>query len=378
MIDLTSLPPMDVAGRAGRLRDALADAGCDALLVTKLVNIRYLTGFTGSAALLLVLPDELLFVTDGRYRDQSADQLAAAGVEATINIGRTQVEQRDTVAAAAKGFARVGLEAHSVTWADQRDMAANWFPDADLVATEHLVDGLRLAKDDGEVARIEAAAAIATEALDRLRGRLLERPTEGDFALDLDSEIRRLGAEGNSFETIVGSGPNGAKPHHRAAGSTRVIAEGDLVVLDYGALVDGYCSDMTRTVMIGDPSPTQARMLQVVTASQQAGVDAVRAGATCVEVDRACRAVIEEAGWGDAFLHGTGHGVGLEIHEDPRVTYSSDATLAARQVVTVEPGVYLPEHGGVRIEDTVVVTADGCRPLTHAPKDPAWPSRPTT
>jgi Xaa-Pro aminopeptidase len=248
-------------------------------------------------------------------------------------------------------------------------MADRWLQSpSHLVATEGLVEALRLVKDDGEVARIEAAATIATEALQGLLPRLFERPTENDFGLELDTEIRRLGAEGNSFETIIAAGPNGAKPHHRAAGSDRRIDDGDLVVVDYGALVDGYCSDMTRTIMVGDPSTEQQRMLDVVKASQQAGVDAVRAGADVKAVDAACRAVIDEAGWGDAFLHATGHGVGLEIHERPRVAATGDATLAAGQVVTVEPGVYLPQHGGVRIEDTVVVTADGCRPLTHTAK----------
>jgi Xaa-Pro aminopeptidase len=373
---LADLAPMDVAGRAQRLRAGLDGAGCDALLVTKLVNIRYLTGFTGSAALLLVGPDQLLFVTDGRYRDQATDQLAAAGVDATIEIGLTGDRQREIVAAAASDRRRVGLEAHNVTWAQQRDMADRWFPGASLVPTEALVDDLRAVKDAGEIARIGAAAAIATGALDRLRHRLLDGPTEAEFGIELDTEMRRLGASGPSFETIVASGPNGAKPHHRPSG--RRIVEGDLVVLDYGALVDGYCSDMTRTVMVGEPDAVQARMLEVVTAAQQAGVDAVRAGVDCVAVDRATRSIIEDAGWGDAYVHGTGHGVGLEIHEAPRVSFASTDTLARGYVVTVEPGVYLPDHGGVRIEDTVVVTDDGCYSLTLAPKDPQWPSRPTT
>jgi len=199
-----------------------------------------------------------------------------------------------------------------------------------------------------------------------VRPLLADGVTEQDFALELDMTIRKLGASGNSFETIVASGPNGAKPHARP--SSRVIGAGDLVVIDFGALVDGYCSDMTRTVMVGEPTPDQQRMLDVVAASQRAGVDAVRAGVDVRDIDAACRAVIDEAGWGDAFLHATGHGVGLEIHERPRVAATGDATLAAGHVVTVEPGVYLPEHGGVRIEDTVVVTGDGCRPLTHTAK----------
>jgi len=373
-----SYPSMDVAGRAARLRERL---DVDALLVTKLVNIRYLTGFTGSAAMLLVLPDQLLFVTDGRYRDQAGEQLAAAGVDATIRIGLTVQGQAEILGTAASGLPRLGLEAHAVTWAQQRAMADTWFPFVgELVPTENVVESLRIVKDDGELARIEAAATIATTALTNVRDLLDQHPTEHEFGLAIDTEIRHLGAEGNSFETIVGSGPNGAKPHHRAASSSRRIGDGELVVLDYGAIVDGYCSDMTRTICTDTPTEMQQRMLDVVMTAQQAGVDAVKEGRTGVEVDRACRDIIGAAGWADAFSHGTGHGVGLEIHEDPRVTFASTATLAAGHVVTVEPGVYLPEQGGVRIEDTLVVTPSGSRPLTHASKNwdlRSWPSPPT-
>jgi Xaa-Pro aminopeptidase len=357
---------MDVAGRAGRLRARFEEAGCDALLVTRLANIRYLTGFTGSAARLLVLPDELVFVTDGRYRDQAGEQLAAAGVEARIEVSGT--EQLAILATAARGSRRVGLESEDVTWSAQRTYAAKGFVDAELVPTEGLVEGLRLVKDDGEIARIEAAAAIADAALAAVRPRLGEGLTEREFQLELDHTMRTLGADDVSFETIVGSGPNGAKPHARP--TPRRIVDGDLVVLDFGALLDGYHSDISRTVCVGTPSPTQARMLEVVAASQAAGVDAVASGASAAAVDQVCRDVIAEAGWADAFIHGTGHGVGLDIHEAPRVAATSTATLAPGHVVTVEPGVYLPEHGGVRIEDTLVVTASGNRRLTNAPKEP--------
>ena len=364
--DLGALAPMDVAARMPRLRAALATLRGDALLVTRLVNLRYLTGFSGSAGMLVVLPDELVFVTDGRYRDQAAEQLAAAAVEARIEIAGTNQREVVAEAVAVAGVAALGLEADDITWSQQRAFAQTWFPDIELVATSGLVEQLRLVKDAGEIARIEAAAAVADVALAHVRYRLADGLTEQQFGLELDTEIRRLGAAGNSFETIVGSGPNGAKPHHRP--STRTIVDGDLVVIDFGALVDGYCSDMTRTVMVGVPTPTQQRMLDVVTAAQQAGVDQVRAGGTVAEVDGACRTVIDDAGWGAAFLHATGHGVGLEIHEAPRVAATADATLASGFVVTVEPGVYLPDHGGVRVEDTVVVTDDGCRPLTLTPK----------
>lgn len=375
------LPAMDVVGRVNRLRAVLEVGGCDALLVTKLVNIRYLTGFTGSAGLLLVLADELVLITDGRYEEQAVEELARADVEATLHIVLTASGQYELISAATKGK-RLGVEAHAVSWALHRSMVDSYLPSVgELVPTQGLVEGLRLVKDNGEVARIEAAATIASAALASVSPVLFDRPTENEVGLALDSEIRRRGAEGNSFETIVGSGPNGAKPHHRAAGSRRSIQEGDLVVFDFGAMVDGYCSDMTRTACIGEPTATQRRMLEVVAEAQANGVHEVKAGVETTAVDAACRDLIASAGWHDAFTHGTGHGVGLEIHEDPRVSWSAAATLAAGHVVTVEPGVYLPDHGGVRIEDTVVVTTNGCRSLTHFTKEPdphAWPSPPTT
>lgn len=365
-MELAALPPMDVRSRAPRLRAALPEAGVDAVLVTHLPNVRYLTGFTGSAALLLVTGEELTFVTDGRYTDQATEQLARAGVDSPVRIGRTLAEQHEIVSAAAGGVERLGLEADHVSWAQQQELESAWSDRLELVATRGLVETLREVKDEGEVARIEAAAAIADEALGVVRTMLGTGVTERDLAFELEAEMRRRGADGPSFETIVGSGPNGARPHARPTG--RTIVEGDLVVLDFGALLDGYHSDMTRTVCVGDPTPTQRRMLEVVTDAQAAGVAAVRAGASAATVDAACREAIAAAGWADAFLHGTGHGVGLDIHEAPRVGSTSDATLAAGQVITVEPGVYLPEHGGVRVEDTLLVTLEGARVLTKSPK----------
>jgi Xaa-Pro aminopeptidase len=373
------LPAMDVAGRLDRLRAALhpgapgpGGAGsevADALVVTSLTNIRYLTGFTGSAGMLFVLAADTVLVTDGRYAQQSEEQTRAAGVDVRIEVvpAARQAEVATELVRRA-GPGRVGLEAAHVSWARQRTMAETWFPGVELVPTVGLVEGLRRVKDPGELARLGRAAAIADQALASVRGLLASGPTELEFGLALDTEMRRRGAAGPSFETIVASGPNGAKPHHRP--TSRQVVPGEPIVLDFGALFDGYCSDITRTVWLDDLRHADLRRaVQVVTASQAAGVAAVAAGVECLAVDRTCRQVIEAAGWGERFVHGTGHGVGLDIHEAPSVGTTSTDTLATGHVVTVEPGVYLPGLGGVRIEDTVVVTETGCTPLTNAPKE---------
>lgn len=365
----SALPPMDIAGRLDRLRRHFDAAAVDALLVTSLTNIRYLTGFTGSAGLLLVLDHDAVLVTDGRYATQSGEQLAASQAPARVEIAPAPEQSGAASAIVASGaVAHLGLEAAHVSWARQRSFAADWFGGVELVATVGLVEALRRVKDDGELARMSRAATIADRALAEVRPLLADGPREVDFGRALDHEMRRLGADSPSFETIVASGPNGAKPHHRP--SERRVEAGEPVVLDFGALYDGYCSDMTRTVWVGGVRHADLRRaISVVAESQAAGVAAVAAGVAAAAVDRACREVIASAGWGAAFVHGTGHGVGLDIHEAPAVAATSVDTLEAGHVVTVEPGIYLPGLGGVRIEDTVVVTDDGSRPLTTTPKD---------
>jgi Xaa-Pro aminopeptidase len=366
---------MDVAGRAPEVRATLAAAGCDALLVTSLTNVRWLTGFSGSAARVVLLPDEIVLVTDGRYGDQAAMELAGAGVGGRVLVGRSLAAQQDLLADLVAPLGRLGLEAEHVSWSAQRAYGEAFA--AELVATTGLVEGRRVVKDAGEVVRIEVASDIASAALDATLGLLAGEPTEAEFALALDTEMRRLGAQGPSFDTIVAAGANAGFPHHRP--DDRRIRDGDLLVLDFGALVDGYHSDMTRTVAVGTLSAERVELLALVTEAQALGVAAVGPGVDARDVDAACRRHITAAGWGEEFTHGTGHGVGLLIHEAPWVNATSTDRIVAGVVVTVEPGVYRGALGGARVEDTVLVTSDGCRPLTKTPKDLAClPSARTT
>ena len=367
------LPPLDVSGRLDRLRETLPDAGVDGLLVTAAANIRWLTGFTGSAGLLLVTPQRAVLTSDGRYRTQSEEQLAEAGVAQAVDIviGGIQV-QREAMVAAWGAMVNLGLEADDVTWSGQRAWDEALGSDVALVTTRGCVEALRQVKDAGEVARMERAAAIADEALASVVPLLVraeaESVTEAFVAAALDHAMQVRGAEDSAFETIVASGPNSAKPHARP--SDRQIRSGDPVVIDFGAIYEGYRSDMTRTFCVGgEPEGELARVFSVVAESQRVGVAAVAPGVVTGDVDRACRDVIAEAGWAERFEHGTGHGVGLDIHEAPSVGPGATAILAPGVVATVEPGVYLAGVGGVRIEDTLVVVEDGSRPLTMFPKD---------
>lgn len=362
------LADMDVPGRLGRLRALLEGAGAEALLVSNLANVRYLSGFTGSAGALVVLPGRTVLVTDGRYALQAPAEVGRCGADVSV-VARPASDHPEVLESLTSGLRRLGLEAEHISWAAQRRCAAGWGSRLQLVPTQGLVEALRGRKDAGEVARIGAAAALADAALASVGPLVAQLPTEAELAMALDAEMRRLGASGPAFETIVAAGPNAAEPHHRPG--PRRLAPGELVVVDFGARLDGYCSDMTRTLVAGDPASVPdelRRVAAVVLAAQDAGLSAVRDGVRAAEVDRACREVVEGAGLGAMFTHGTGHGVGLDIHEAPSVAGPSQDILSSGQVVTVEPGVYIPGLGGARTEDTVLVTEAGCRVLTLAPK----------
>jgi Xaa-Pro aminopeptidase len=350
--------------RRDRLRARVRDAGLEAVLVTRLVNVRYLTGFTGSNGALLVPADGAdVLCTDGRYPLQAGEQ--APDVELLVErASATALADR----AAADGYKRLGFESHDVTVDLHRTLAEH--AGGELVSIRRAVEDLRAIKDDGEVELLREACAIADRALADLitEGGLRPGRTEREVGRDLDARMLGHGADAPSFETIVAAGPNSAIPHHRPG--HRTLDRGDFVKLDFGAEYGGYHSDMTRTVVLGPPADWQREVYELVHAAQAAGRAALEIGADVRAIDAAARDVIAAAGRGEEFGHGLGHGVGLEIHEAPALSPLGAGTLADRMAVTVEPGVYLPGRGGVRIEDTLVVR-EGAEPelLTLTSKD---------
>jgi Xaa-Pro aminopeptidase len=350
--------------RAGRLTERLDEAGVELLLVTDLINVRYLTGYTGSNGLALVGPDTRRFITDFRYVEQAAHEVDA-GFERVKAAQDLLSALADVLPAQAS---RVGFEEEHVSVRQHARMRELIDGRVELVPVHGLVEGLRAVKDEGEIARIRAATELADAAFEQVVGGGVVGRTERELALELEVEMRRQGAERASFDTIVAAGPNGALPH--AQPRDVEIARGEMVVVDWGAQLDGYCSDCTRTVAAGASPSAEARAIyELVLEAQLSGLRAVRAGAICREVDATARGLIAGRGHLEHFGHGLGHGVGLNIHEAPRLSQKAEGDLRAGNLVTVEPGVYLPGSFGVRIEDLVVVTDDGCEILTGIPKD---------
>ena len=347
--------------RRHALGGLLAHADLSALLVTKPVNVRYLTGFTGSYGALLLLHDRTLFFTDGRYRHQAAAEVP--GAEVVLAPADLIGAVAGVVRTAGNGL---GFEPGGLTWGEGQRLRSA-LPGQAVVPAPPLVEELREVKDERELAAMREAARLGGEALEGLLSALREGVTERQAAVDLELAMRRLGADGLAFDTIVAFGEQAAEPHHHPG--DRPLRAGDLVKVDFGARVDGYCADMTRTVVLGQASQRQRDLYELVRSAQAAGLACLEAGVPAGEVDRACRQPIAEAGLGDSFPHPTGHGIGLEIHEAPRLRAGSRERVAAGTPVTVEPGVYLPGFGGVRIEDLVVARPGGHELLTTVPKE---------
>jgi Xaa-Pro aminopeptidase len=346
--------------RLAALVESLTGAHVDALLVTSLANVRYLTGFSGSSALLLVTPRDTILISDFRYKTQAAEEVG--------DIARVIIEPQSLWTGLWQQLGQlattpvIGFESAHVLHRDfQRLMEAGsrwqWRPTVDLVET------LRERKDPAEVAQIELAAGIATRALERTLASVRAGMSELEVAGLLEHALRDEGSEGFPFPSIVAAGPRSALPHARASAAR--IRDGDLLLLDFGAELGGYCSDITRTVVVGHASDEQREVYDVVRAANEQAARDIRAGMTGRDADAIARGYIERRGFGDLFGHGLGHGVGLEVHEAPRLARTAEAPLSQGSVVTIEPGVYRPGWGGVRIEDDVVLDASGPRILTQ-------------
>jgi len=354
-----------ITSRLARVRAALAEAGADAILVSQPEDRAYLSGFSGSTGLLLIAHEQALIATDFRYYEQ-------VGLECP---DYTLVKVTTTAAAAlpemvaTTGVRRLAFQADHATFDDVQTWSKA-VPDIEWAPTKGLVMGLRARKDAAEVATLRAAIALADEALAAALAQARPGMTERELAWVIESYMRTHGADAAAFDIIVAGGPRGARPHARA--SDAPLMAGQPIVIDMGARLNGYCSDLTRTVCLGQPADPEKfwAVYNTVLQAQTAAEAAIRPGMTGPDADDVARKVIVEAGYGEFFGHGLGHGVGLAVHELPRLSRISTDVLAPGNFVTVEPGIYLPGWGGVRIEDIVVVTENGAEVLTRAPKMP--------
>jgi Xaa-Pro aminopeptidase len=367
-------PPDILAERLKALGGALEARALDAVVVTSLPNIAYLTGFFASAAALVATRSELFLIGDGRYAQSLADRalefpaVRAIELPTGASYDQTLVTTLTPLAGLAVGFesSHISVRRHQVL----TSMLAKAGWTGGLSDEDGIVDGLRVVKDQWEVGRLRDGAVKLSSVAKCILSNVLAGRTEADVAAEIEAALRRAGFERPAFDTIVAGGPNAALPHARA--SQRQIEPGDLVVLDFGGVLDGYCTDLTRTVVAGRASLQAQRLIEQVIEAQAAAFGAVRPGAAPEAVDEAARDVLGRAGLADAFTHGTGHGLGLEIHEAPRVSKRraghTEPPLGAGMVLTLEPGAYLPGWGGVRIEDDVLVTAVGAEWLTDVPR----------
>lgn len=359
---MSGVPGVDRGGaRLRRTRDRLHDERLDGLLVSHLPNIRYLTGFTGSSALLLVEPGIATLFTDFRYELQAREEIGPSIALAIAGDGLFD-ELALRLSEEPPGR-RIGFEPAAITVRDRQELGKRcgtvvWD------AANGPIEELRSVKDSWEQGRIEAAVELAEHVLTEIVGEIRAGRTEADLAAELEYRLRRAGSGILPFDPIIAFGPRSALPHARPG--DRALRAGDLVLLDFGARVDGYCSDLTRVMVVGPAETWQRDLHAAVEEACSRAIDATSAGVAASTVDAAARDYLAELGLADRFGHSTGHGLGLEVHESPRVHRLEDKPLAAGNVVTIEPGVYLPGRGGIRIEQDVVVEADGCRVLGKA------------
>jgi Xaa-Pro aminopeptidase len=352
----------EVNSRRAGVAARFEEHGIEALLVSALPNIRYLSGFTGSNAALLILRGSATLFTDPRYTLQ-----ASAESDCPVVIAKGSLQAAAMKLIRRKRLRRVGVEKNRIllsSWLDLNEAAP---PTLKLVPVPAFIEQARMVKSPDEIDRIRQSVDTNSKAYAKVLTRLKPTATEKDIAAEIEFQQRRFGAEGPAFESIVAAGPRSALPHARP--SSERIGTNRLLLMDTGALQSGYCSDMTRVVHLGSPGSKAKKLYRAVLEAQLAGISVVRPGITAGAIDRAARGVLEKYGFGDAFLHSTGHGLGLEIHEMPRIGLKDKTRLEAGMVITIEPGAYLDGFGGVRVEDTVLVTSNGCEILTPTSKE---------
>ena len=356
---------MDFKVRLGKVRQEFERVHLDALLVTNLPNVRYLCGFSGTAAVLAVTATESVFFTDGRYTEQAREEVGGARIR--IEKGKSALSSSLDWVSELRRVSRLGIEANYVTVADREIISRRLGRRVRLVNKTGIIERMRMVKSEEETALIRSACEMGAGLLKVLTKAIKPGRPEVQVAGQLELAARNAGAEQMSFPTIIAAGKRSALPHGRA--SKAPIPRRGFVVCDFGVILSGYCSDMTRTLHVGRPSAEARRVYEAVREAQQAALEAIRPGQTVREVDAAARKLLHKLGLGKYFTHSTGHGLGLEIHEAPRVAAGQSEILRPGMVITVEPGVYLPRKFGVRIEDTVVVSERGCDILTKCPKE---------
>jgi Xaa-Pro aminopeptidase len=358
---------MDHKGRQRRLRSLLAAHRLDALLITHAANVRYVCGFTGSAGAVVISESKSVFFTDGRYSEQASLEVQGSRVVVARKSPLAAAGEWLTANAKKIGVKALGIEAEHLSVAERSRLAGAVPPGLRLREAPPLIEQARMIKDAEEIERLRAAVVLGASLFDAVLKAIRPGVKETEVAAELEYAARRAGADGMSFDSIIASGTRSALPHGRAS-ETAIPANG-FVVCDFGVILAGYCSDMTRTVHVGKPSQKLQSVYVAVRDAQQAALQAVRAGVSTGEVDRSARKMLHSKGLGKNFTHSTGHGVGLEIHEAPRLAAGQKDVLQAGMVITIEPGAYIPGVGGVRIEDMVVVTEQGCQILTPIGKE---------
>ena len=348
--------------RFEKVYDLMCSIGLDGLYITNITNIKYLTGFTGSAAILLIIKDKCYFISDGRYTKQASEQVRNAKISI---IEKSYFDTIKNLKILEDNY-KIGFESNNISFTNHK-MLVEAFPKINWYSTESVIEDIQSIKDKYEINSLKKAAEITDYVFEKIIDEIKAGLSEKFIAARIAFLFKTNGAEGESYDSIIASGPNAALPHARP--TDRKFTEGDFIVMDFGALFEGYHADMTRTVMIGKPTQKHQEIYDIVSKSQMSGISHCKSGVKCSDVDKACRSVINQHGYGDFFNHSTGHGIGLEVHALPRIHHSNQELLKTNQVITIEPGIYIPDWGGVRIEDDCVINDNDCSILNKSTKE---------